>query len=1048
MSERLSGTVTFLFTDIEGSTSLLKQLGRARYGELLAQQQDLLREQFKAHNGEEIDTQGDSFFVAFRSASDAVAAAVAIEKELTDHEWPEGVQVLVRIGIHSGEAAAARERYVGFSVHRAARIGNAAHGGQVLLSDATRVLVEDDLPEGVFLRDLGYWRLKDVDRPERVSQVAAEGFRTEFPPLRSAERIAARPVTRRHTLLAAALIGAIAAAVAIPVFALGGSSSGTVALHRVEADSLGVVDPSSGRIAASIGVESGPSSVAYGLGSVWVANTNDNTVSRINPQTSAVEQTIGAGNGPAGVAVGHAKIWVANSLDGTVSEIDPLVAGGRVVGDPIQVGDDPTGIAFGLGRVWVANSSDRTVVPIDPASGKVGKAIQVADGADAVAVGDGAVWVVSQSAGVLSRVDPGTGSVQPINVGRGPVAVAVGAHGVWVANSLDGTVSEVDPSTNTVTGLKVGQGPTGVAVTPDGTSVWVTDGEGGTLLRIDTVKGKVTKTVVTGNQPTALALSADATYVTVAASGKEHRGGTFTVATSGAGRYEASLLDPADLNGDWTMLINTNDGLMAYRRVGGSGGEQLVPDLALSTPIPTDGGRTYTFQVHSGIRYSNGALVRPADFRRAIVRELSLSSAYQPSYYTDIVGGAACLKHPARCDLSRGIVTDPRSNTVTFHLAKPDPEFLYKLALPPADAVPANTPVQARLPLPATGPYMVASYSPTRIRLVRNPRFREWSAEAQPDGYPDAIVETSLKSQSADIKAVEHGTADYTIVNGVEGAWRTEYAAQVHNSPGLDTLYVTANTRLAPFNDVRVRQAISYAIDRRRVIKLLGGVDTARLSCQLLPPNLAGYVRYCPYTIDPTPDGQYHGPDPAKARQLVKASGTTGMTIVDHGGRGYFNTDPMEAYFVSVLRSLGYKVRVKLDPPPVWFANTSNTRRGYQTAGFINWQTDYPSPAGFFLPLISCSYFRPGTSYGNGNANTAEFCDHHIDAMINSARALQADNPRAATAVWARIDHKVVDEAVAVGVSNTIHSRFVSHRVGNYQYSPQWGALYDQMWVK
>jgi predicted ATPase/DNA-binding SARP family transcriptional activator len=182
--QRLSETVTFLFTDIEGSTTLLKQLGRERYGELLSQHQVMLRDAFAAQGGEEVDTQGDAFFVAFRSAADAVAAAVAIQRSHADHEWPEGTTVRVRIGIHSGEASAAGERYVGLSVHRAARIGDAGHGGQVLLSDATRVLVEDDLPAGVHLRDLGAFHLKDVDRPERIFQVAAEGLQVEFAPLR------------------------------------------------------------------------------------------------------------------------------------------------------------------------------------------------------------------------------------------------------------------------------------------------------------------------------------------------------------------------------------------------------------------------------------------------------------------------------------------------------------------------------------------------------------------------------------------------------------------------------------------------------------------------------------------------------------------------------------------------------------------------------------------------------------------------------------------------------------------------------------------------
>jgi class 3 adenylate cyclase len=150
-----------------------------------------------------IDTQGDSFFVAFRSAADALSSAVEGQRALAAHRWPEGAAVRVRIGVHTGEAAATGERYLGLSVHRAARIGGAAHGGQMLLSDSTRSLVEDDLPEGVFFRDLGSHRLKDIDRPERISQLAAEGLQAEFPPLRGAERVKPSPILRRRSLLAA-----------------------------------------------------------------------------------------------------------------------------------------------------------------------------------------------------------------------------------------------------------------------------------------------------------------------------------------------------------------------------------------------------------------------------------------------------------------------------------------------------------------------------------------------------------------------------------------------------------------------------------------------------------------------------------------------------------------------------------------------------------------------------------------------------------------------------------------------------------------------------
>jgi DNA-binding SARP family transcriptional activator/class 3 adenylate cyclase len=187
MPDRLSGTVTFLFTDIEGSTSLLRQLGRTAYGELLAQQQQLLRDAFAAHEGEELDTQGDSFFVAFRSAADAVAAAVTLQRSLAAHRWLADAEVHVRVGIHTGEATVTDERYLGLAVHRASRIGAAGHGGQVLLSETTRGLLADEELEGVELRDLGEHRLKDLDRPERLYQLEIDELRHDFPPLRTDE---------------------------------------------------------------------------------------------------------------------------------------------------------------------------------------------------------------------------------------------------------------------------------------------------------------------------------------------------------------------------------------------------------------------------------------------------------------------------------------------------------------------------------------------------------------------------------------------------------------------------------------------------------------------------------------------------------------------------------------------------------------------------------------------------------------------------------------------------------------------------------------------
>src|SRR5712691_4131809 len=178
------GTVTLLFTDIEGSTHLLQQLGE-RYADMLAECRQLLRSAFHQWKGYEVDTQGDAFFVAFARASDAVAAAVDGQRALANHPWPEGVTVRVRMGMHTGEPLLASEGYVGLDVHWAARIMSAGYGGQVLLSQTTRDLVEHALPEEVSLRDVGAHRLKDLQQPSHLFQLVIAGLPAGFPPLKT-----------------------------------------------------------------------------------------------------------------------------------------------------------------------------------------------------------------------------------------------------------------------------------------------------------------------------------------------------------------------------------------------------------------------------------------------------------------------------------------------------------------------------------------------------------------------------------------------------------------------------------------------------------------------------------------------------------------------------------------------------------------------------------------------------------------------------------------------------------------------------------------------
>jgi class 3 adenylate cyclase len=178
------GTITFLFSDIEGSTRLLEQLGD-RYGEIDRAHRRILRERLGEAGGREMDNQGDAFFFSFPRAKDAVAGAVDAQRQLAEHEWPDGTEVKVRMGLHTGEPAVGEEGYLGMDVVRAARICSAGHGGQILLSETTRALVGNNVPDGVSIRDLGDAHLKDVQH-ERIFELSLADQPSEFPPLKTA----------------------------------------------------------------------------------------------------------------------------------------------------------------------------------------------------------------------------------------------------------------------------------------------------------------------------------------------------------------------------------------------------------------------------------------------------------------------------------------------------------------------------------------------------------------------------------------------------------------------------------------------------------------------------------------------------------------------------------------------------------------------------------------------------------------------------------------------------------------------------------------------
>jgi YVTN family beta-propeller protein len=1070
------GAVTFLFTDIEGSTRLVKAL-RDRYAQVLADHQRLIRAAIAEHDGHEVDTQGDAFFVAFASAKQAVLCALAIQRALAGHPWPDDGQVRVRIGVHTGHAVPAGGGYTGLAVHRAARICATARGGEVLVSQATQSIIEDEeeADPGFTLVDLGEQQLKDLDRSVRLFQLAAPGLDVPAEPaagprleravlrqdpslelpgpaaaaagsawVRGTRWLRLAAADRKKRLLAGAgVVVAVAAVLLVTIFTRG------PAQLTAPANTVGVIDSGQADLSAVVTGVGRPNGVAFGAGAVWVTDSADDLLSRINPATHAIVDQIPVGRGPAGVAVGGGEVWVANELDGTVSEVNPG-AGRQVAVIPVGIG--PSAVAFGFGSVWVANVTSDTLSKINAATGKVVATIGLGSSPAGVAVGFSSVWVAAQETGELLRVDPaGDRLVQAIPAGQSPGGVATGAGAVWVADA-GGAVTRFDPRTGSVRTVNVGGAPAGVAYA--GGAVWVANGLGGAVARIDPATGAA-QLIQVGNEPTGLAAAGNRLWATVLPSLASHRGGTLTVLNPQPPDLGAPT-DPAVAFylWAWQMLSMTNDGLVGYRRVAGLAGDQLVPDLATTLPVPTGGGTTYVFQLRSGIRYSTGQLVRPEDFRRAIERVFMIdntragNSVIPPYAFSGIVGASQCESAPRRCDLSRGIVTSDAANTVTFHLTAPDPQFLYKVAFPWAYPVPAGTPdhVISAAQLPATGPYLTKSLVPGHSWvLVRNPRFRPWSQQAQPGGYPDRIVVRYDVAPGRAVAEIENGHADALLSPppASVGQLATHYTSQLHSGPVVAIFALALNTRIPPFNSLDARRALNYAIDKNTVIALNGGPLTAQPACQILPPTMPGYVPYCPYTLHPSSGGVWTAPDLARAQQLVRASGTRGDTVTVNLGSGF--PGPATArYVASVLDRLGYRASVR----PVRGSGNSALQadsRNRVQIGFFNWFEDFPAPWDFIGPLFTCASFVPGSP---GNVNVAEFCDPRIDAQARQALALQARGLGAAARRWAAIDHELVDQAPWVPLYTPRDLAVLSARVGNYEFHPYWNLLIDQLWVR
>ncbi len=478
----------------------------------------------------------------------------------------------------------------------------------------------------------------------------------------------------------------------------------------------------------------------------------------------------------------------------------------------------------------------------------------------------------------------------------------------------------------------------------------------------------------------------------------------------------------------WSMQVNVYNGLLAYKKASGVAGTEVVPDIAEALPEITDGGRTYSFKVRKGVMFGPPANreVKPSDIKYTFDR-LALIPSQGVGFYS-VVEGFDDFMESKKGTVS-GIVADDDAGTVVFHLTRPDATFLYSLALPFSFVVPKGTPPED-LSLgnrtPATGPYMFSDYDPARhVILTRNPKFKQWT-EDSPDGHVDKI-EIDLKvSDDNAITRIMQGSADASLgaiprskLPFLQSS--KEWMPYLHQHVQPATSYIWLNTQVAPFDNVKVRQAVNWAISRRAFVKLAGGAGEP--SSTILPSALPGAP-----DVDPYPKQ-----DMAKAKQLISESGITPGKVTIWCFAGGSTDTPQ--YLQAVMNQLGFEARTRCVDPSAYY-NVVGVKKNNTQMGFANWSMDFPEGATFFYSNLYGANINPDHS-----SNYAWYTGS--DSEIERIMKMTDLDERAAA--WKALDTKMMtDDAPWVPMFHGVKRELIGKRVGDYVNHP----LYDFLFMK
>jgi peptide/nickel transport system substrate-binding protein len=433
-------------------------------------------------------------------------------------------------------------------------------------------------------------------------------------------------------------------------------------------------------------------------------------------------------------------------------------------------------------------------------------------------------------------------------------------------------------------------------------------------------------------------------------SGGGSGGGTLRVSYASFPDY----LDPA-LSFDtesWTAMYDTYIPLLTYAHAEGEAGSKVIPGLAKSLPEISDGGRTYTLFLRKGLKYSDGTPVRASDFTNAVERMLKLNSGGS-FFYMDIVGAEQFAE--TKQGGIAGIETDDRSGEIVIHLLEPRGSFSNELGLMFVAPLPPDTPDEdlSAHPPPATGPYVITKSQPGRgWEYERNPQWARNNAKLMPQlpgGHVDKIDVTVVRNPSTQVNDVEQGRYDWmenpppaSRIAEVKGKYD---GAQFRTEPQINTYYFWMNTQKAPFDDLRVRQAVNYAIDPAALERIYAGQIAP--TQQVLPPGMPGYEKFAPYPHDL-----------AKAKQMIREADPADRQITVWSDTESPNDEAAE-YYEDVLGQIGFEPTLKIVNSDNYFTVVGNTSTPDLDTGWGNWFEDYPHPNDFFQPLLDGESIAP-----------------------------------------------------------------------------------------